>query len=340
MSNTQQEKGRFPPGTPSLSDTYMILYEFETIMNESNGDSPTVLVGGATGNQGGAVAGHLLDSTEFDVRVLTRSPGSSAARDLSDRGATIRQGDLLDRESLERALSGVDRAFFITDYSSAGSVEDERTQGFNMIDAAESEGVDHLVYSSTVDADVATDVPHFEAKHRVETRLLESAVAGTILRPSSFYQNFDDVATAVHAGFLPFPIATGSAVPMFDVRDMGKAATEVLADPASHAGEVHNVCAGLYTLEEIADIMSSIRGIPITPISLPTAVVRMMEDESVARTFDWYNRHGKARETPETTLDIELTDIETYLQRSKSMTGDSLYSVVGRLKSIPHRSSP
>lgn len=303
-------------------------------------DSPTVLVGGATGRQGGAVTRHLLNSTEYDVHILTRSPASPAARDLSDRGATIRQGNLMDPGSLERALSGVDRGFFITDYSSASSAEDERTQGFNVIEAAESQEVGHLVYSSTVDADVATGVPHFESKHRVETRLRESGVAGTILRPSSFYQNLEDVDTAVRAGFLPFPMDTDAALPMFDVGDIGKAATEVLTHPGRHAGEVHDVCAGLYTLEEITDVMGSIGGTPITPISLPTSVVRMMEDESVAKTFDWYTEHGKSREKPRTTLDIELTDLETYLRRSRLMEGGSLYSVVGRLKSTLHRSLP
>jgi uncharacterized protein YbjT (DUF2867 family) len=43
----------------------------------------TILVTGATGNQGGAVARHLLQRGKFTVRVLVRDPNKSAAQALS-----------------------------------------------------------------------------------------------------------------------------------------------------------------------------------------------------------------------------------------------------------------
>lgn len=307
-------------------------------MGASDSNSTTVLVGGATGRQGGAVARHLLEATGYEVRALTRSPESEPARRLSDLGATITQGDLLDVESMERALSGVDRAFFMTDHASAGGVDRERAQGSNVIDAAESQGVDHLVFSSTVDADIAEDVPHFASKRDVETRVLESSVAGTVLRPSAFYQNFEDVNAAIPAGFLMFPMNSGAKLPMFDVRDLGKATAEVLADPAEHAGEVYDVCEGLYTMEDVTDAMSSVGDVPVRPVSMPTRLIGVMEDDSIARMFDWFNEYGKTRDGPETELDVELTDLETYLRESGLLQGGSIASAVGRLTSIVRRS--
>lgn len=60
----------------------------------------SVLVVGATGNQGGAVADRLLseiEHTTFEVHALTRNRDSPAARSLADRGATVIEGDLNDK---------------------------------------------------------------------------------------------------------------------------------------------------------------------------------------------------------------------------------------------------
>ena len=73
----------------------------------------SVLVVGATGQQGGAVANHLLSGEygEFDVHALSRSPESDACRVLAGRGATIVGGNLEDRDSLRSAIEDVDAVF-------------------------------------------------------------------------------------------------------------------------------------------------------------------------------------------------------------------------------------
>ncbi len=58
-----------------------------------------VLVTGATGQQGGAVARHLLQSG-IAVRAMTRSPGSPSARTLAKLGAEIVYGDMDDAATL------------------------------------------------------------------------------------------------------------------------------------------------------------------------------------------------------------------------------------------------
>ena len=53
----------------------------------------TVLVVGATGNQGGVTIDNLLAAgREFAVRGLTRTPDSEAARALEERGWTSDEG--------------------------------------------------------------------------------------------------------------------------------------------------------------------------------------------------------------------------------------------------------
>ena len=66
----------------------------------------TILVIGATGQQGGAVAGHLLKDG-WEVRALVRDPNKDEARALLKQGAELVQGDLYDRASLDRAIDGM-----------------------------------------------------------------------------------------------------------------------------------------------------------------------------------------------------------------------------------------
>jgi nucleoside-diphosphate-sugar epimerase len=62
-----------------------------------------VLVIGATGQQGGATARHLLERDRM-VRALVRDPASPAARALRRAGADLVVGDLDDPASLLTAM--------------------------------------------------------------------------------------------------------------------------------------------------------------------------------------------------------------------------------------------
>ncbi|MCP4196749.1 MAG: NmrA family NAD(P)-binding protein, partial [Proteobacteria bacterium] len=72
-----------------------------------------VLVVGATGQQGGAVARVLLNKGH-SVRALTRSADSKGASYLSAIGAELMVGDLMDPQSLKRAVEGVNSVFMVT----------------------------------------------------------------------------------------------------------------------------------------------------------------------------------------------------------------------------------
>src|SRR5438309_11846559 len=86
-----------------------------------------ILVTGATGHQGGAVARELL-ARQHTVRAMTRKPDSDAAQALARQGAEVVKGDLNDAESLRRALQGAWGAFAVQNTWEAG-VEGEEAQG-------------------------------------------------------------------------------------------------------------------------------------------------------------------------------------------------------------------
>src|ERR1700738_1005104 len=82
-----------------------------------------VLVTGATGQQGGAVARALL-SRGHRVKALTRKPDSEAARRLASAGAVVEAGDLGDAASVMKAAGGVDTLFLMGNSYEAG-IEEE-----------------------------------------------------------------------------------------------------------------------------------------------------------------------------------------------------------------------
>jgi hypothetical protein len=49
-----------------------------------------------------------------------------------------------------------------------GETEDETRRGKMMVDIAKENKIEHLVYSSVVNADKNTGIPHFESKYKIE----------------------------------------------------------------------------------------------------------------------------------------------------------------------------
>lgn len=127
--------------------------------------SKTILVTGATGQQGGAVARSLLAKGQH-VRVLTRSP--EKAKELARNGAEVVRGDFEDRVSLKEAVHGADGVFLMGTPFEKGP-EAETEQGKSIVMACWKFGAPHVVYSSVCGANSGTGIPHFESKARSPT---------------------------------------------------------------------------------------------------------------------------------------------------------------------------
>jgi uncharacterized protein YbjT (DUF2867 family) len=148
-----------------------------------------ILVVGASGKLGGAVARRLIDEGE-GVRAMSRTP--ARLEPLRRLGAETVGGDLTDRRSLERACDGVDRvlaaahAFVGTGGNSMRRVDDEGNR--RLIDVARAAGVGHFVFTS---ACFGPDDPvdFFRAKYAVEQHLRASGLPFTILRPAAFMED-------------------------------------------------------------------------------------------------------------------------------------------------------
>ncbi len=138
-----------------------------------------ILITGASGNAGGAVLREVL-KTGSGVRAMVRSKEDNAK---VPQGATAVIADFADKQSLRRALEGVDTVYLV-----CSPVRELVELESNMIDACREAGVKHMVLNSALGAgDFAKSFPSWHRK--VEDKLKGSGMAYTILRPNGFMQN-------------------------------------------------------------------------------------------------------------------------------------------------------
>ena len=108
-----------------------------------------ILIVGGTGSLGSATARRLL-ARGRPVRVMTRIPEKAA--ELQALGAQVVQGDLLDKASLAGACRGVEKvlaaAHSILGRGREASKFVDLAGHKDLIDAAQSAGVMHFVYTS------------------------------------------------------------------------------------------------------------------------------------------------------------------------------------------------
>jgi len=250
-----------------------------------------VLVAGATGNQGGAVARALLERG-WSVRALCRDPSKDAARALGSDGAELVQGDMDDKASLERALEGARAAFSVQNFWEVGA-EAEVRQGKDLADAAKAAGVEHLVYSSVGGADRASGVSHFESKWEIEQHIRSLDLAATILRPVFLMENFNGpmYRGALGNGVLPLAISPDRSFQLVACADVGTWAALALERPDELAGEGIEIAGDELTPTAVAQAFSTRLDREIQHVKPPMERLKEMNPE-VAEMFEWYEDEG------------------------------------------------
>ncbi|MGA8179536.1 MAG: NAD(P)H-binding protein, partial [Desulfobacterales bacterium] len=112
-------------------------------------DEKPILVAGATGYVGGRLIPALLDAG-YCVRAMGRSLEKLACRPWGHHpNMDLTRGDVLDLESLKRALSGCGVAYYLVHSMIAQKrkfVEADRRAAQNMVSAAESIGIERMIY--------------------------------------------------------------------------------------------------------------------------------------------------------------------------------------------------
>jgi len=251
-----------------------------------------ILVTGATGQQGGAVARELL-ARGHRVRAMTRKPDSAAAQALRGQGAEIVTGDLDAPASLASALSGIWGVFAVQNTWEAG-VEEEEAQGKRIAEAARKAGVEHFVYTSVGSAHRKTGIPHFDNKWRVEETVRGLKFPSTtILRAAFFMENFLSpwFKPGIDAGKLAVGLDPKTVLQMIAVEDIGKYGLLAFEKPEKMNGREIDIAGDALTMPETARVLSAATGRPIEFERVPIEEVRKFSAD-FAKMLEWMDRVG------------------------------------------------
>jgi uncharacterized protein YbjT (DUF2867 family) len=220
-----------------------------------------ILVTGATGTQGGAVARELL-ARGYEVRGLTRNTESNRARAMSDLGVDMVRGDFDDAESLAAAMKGVHGVFAVTNTWEHG-YDGEVRHGRQLVDAALEAGVKHFVFTSVASADAGTGIPHFESKGEIEAYLRGSGMEYSVVRPVEFMDNLRYFRDGVLAGSYFDPRDSGKSHQWIAVSDIGFFVGEAFDNPQEWLGKTVEIAGDELTIAELVAALSRASGVDV-----------------------------------------------------------------------------
>ncbi|MEX2570015.1 MAG: NmrA/HSCARG family protein [Gemmatimonadota bacterium] len=284
-------------------------------MGTRNGDR-LIVVTGATGKQGGATARHLLQKG-FQVRGVTRDPASPAARSLGEAGASLIQGDLDDRTSLDAALEGADGAFSVQNFWETG-YEREIEQGIRFADAASAAGIGHFVYASVGSAHRDTGLSHFESKWKIENHIRGLGLPYTVLRPVFFMENWEGpfLRPSILSGTLALPLDRATNFQQIAVDDIGSIAASAFEDPDRWVRREVDLAGDEGSIADIAETFARVIGRPVAYNQVPWDDYRQAAGDEYHDMFRWFQDVGYDVDVPGLRSEFaQLTSFADYLKR-------------------------
>ncbi|WP_375476028.1 NmrA/HSCARG family protein [uncultured Nostoc sp.] len=272
----------------------------------------TILVTGATGNQGGAVARHLLQRG-FTIRAFVRDPNKPAAQALKQAGAELVAGNLNERASLDHALQAAWGVFSVQTFQDG--LDAEIREGKAIADAAKAAGIQHFVYSSVGSAERNTGIPHFDSKFQIEEYIRASGLPYTILRPVFFFYNYNAMRAMVEKGTLSQPLSSNTKLQQLSEDDYGQMVAEVFQRPAEFLHRAIEVASVDMTMTEIAAAFSRVLGKNVAYQQIPFEAFEQQAGEEMTIMYRWFENVGYAADLAQLKHEFRApTDFESYLR--------------------------
>jgi uncharacterized protein YbjT (DUF2867 family) len=254
-----------------------------------------ILVIGATGQQGGAVV-KALQETDFAIRALVRAhaptdPKSEKVKQLEQQGVQIASGDLDDFTSLVQAMDGVSGVFSVTTFFQKGGVQSEEEQGKRAADAAKQAGVHHFVYSSVGGAERNSGVPHFESKWQVEQYIREIGLPYTIIRPTTFMTNLQELSAPIRFIALSMSRISNAEKPlqMIAVQDIGKWVAHAFLHPEIYLSKAIEIAGDELTYSQMITAYQKVYGRKPRSMWLPSF---LFSRGDLGKMFTWLRTFG------------------------------------------------
>ncbi len=285
-------------------------------MQKDTQQNRTILVTGATGQQGGAVA-RSLSAGGWKVRALVRDPAKPAAQQLAKNNIELVKGDLFMPASLEEALDGVYGVFSVQTMADHG-VGGEIVQGKLLADAAHKAQVQHFVYSSVGGAERDSGIPHFESKWQVEKHIRAIGLPATIIRPVFFMDNFTSYfgVPIKQQQKLILPLHRETRLQLIATENIGSFAALAFEQPTSFIGKALEIAGDELSMPELAETFSRVMNRSIEFVEQPIEQVIQSNPEN-ALMMEWFNNYGYEAVIPALrALYPSLLTLETWLRKT------------------------
>jgi NAD(P)H dehydrogenase (quinone) len=279
--------------------------------------APKIIVSGASGQLGGLVVEELLARgvAPTDLILVSRTPDELTR--YGEMGASTRFGDFTQPESLRAAYEGGTKLLIIS-LNTRGNpnprVATERAAlQKGAIEAAVAAGVQHIVYTSYVDAERNTSP--IAVDHRVtEADLRASGVAWTALRDQWYAENgiLGDAQRMIAEGSVTVdPEERGTAYVTRE--DIAAAAAAVLTTPG-HENRIYEITGPeLVFRSDVARIASELTGVPIEiRVATPEEAAELPEEPPSGETLSTHFRDLTGR-TGTTARQLLEANVETLL---------------------------
>ena len=217
-------------------------------------------VTGATGQLGKLVVEQLKKRVALEnIVALVRTPDKA-----SDLGIEVRVFDYDKPNELAGALKGIDRLLLI----SANEIGQRARQHKNVIEAARNSGIQWIVYTSLLHADISS--LNLAGEHLATEKALKgSGIDYTILRNGWYSENYtSSIPGALKAGAF-FGSAGDGKISSATRADYAEAAAVTITDQ-SHKGMTYELAGDkAYTLSDLAAEISkqSVKQIPYKNLS-------------------------------------------------------------------------
>jgi uncharacterized protein YbjT (DUF2867 family) len=223
-----------------------------------------ILVTGGTGTIGRRVV-PLLTGAGYDVRVLSRHPGTDAP------GIRHVEADTLTGRGLAAALDGTETVLHL-----AGGAKGDDVAARTLGAAARAAGVRHLVLISVIGAD-RMPIGYFRRKAAAERAIAESGVPWTVLRAAQLHDFVLPVVRSM-ARMPVLPVPRGLRFEPVDRDEVAARLAELTLDRP--AGRVPDLAGPeVLDIRQLAAAYAAAQGRggrtrPALPIRLPGAVGR------------------------------------------------------------------
>jgi uncharacterized protein YbjT (DUF2867 family) len=272
-----------------------------------------IIVAGGSGRLGTLLVTRLA-ARGLAVRVLTRDP--TRARHLDGVATEIVEGDVRDKESLNRAIGGATTVVSaVHGFAGPGRVSPssvDRIGNANLVGAAAAVGA-QVVLMSVVGASRDHEMELFRAKWAAEQHLRASGVPWTIVRATAYVELWAEIMAK--------PIVFGrgeNPINFVSVGDVAAVVERAVVDPELR-GKILEVGGPQdTTFNELAELLQQIRGRSAPIRHIPRRLLRSgapfsrraraaLAMDSIDMTFDAAPARRAFAEIPTTEIRSALT---------------------------------